>query len=107
MHTLFCLFLEHCADNPEASSDLDLYKPQSSSNSGLVEGVAVSVVMLVIAAVCIVVLVILWRYIGISILGYVNINVAGCTNAYAHTSRFEVENFVCFSEIECLKQSHM
>ena len=76
MHTLFCLFLEHCADNPEASSDPDLYKPQSSSNSGLVEGVAVSVVMLVIAAVCIVVLVVWWRYMGINILGYVNINVA-------------------------------
>lgn len=35
-----------------------------------------SVVMLVIAAVCIVVLVVWWRYIGINILGYVNINVA-------------------------------
>ena len=35
-----------------------------------------SVVMLVIAAVCIVVLVVWLRYIGISILGYVNINVA-------------------------------
>ena len=32
--------------------------------------------MLVIAAVCIVVLVIWWRYIGINILGYININVA-------------------------------
>ena len=78
MHTLFCLFLEHCADNPEASSDPDLYKPQSSNNSqiGLVEGAAVSVVMLVIAVLFIVVLVIWWRYIGINILGYVNINVA-------------------------------
>ena len=81
MYTLFCLFsvyLEHCADDPEASSDPDLYKPQSSNNSqtGLVEGAAVSVVMLVIAVLCIVVLVIWWRYIGINILGYVNINVA-------------------------------
>ena len=61
-HCIPCsVYLEHCADDPERSSDPDLDKPQSSSNPGLVEGAVVSVVMLEIAVVCIVVLVIWWR----------------------------------------------
>ena len=57
-----CLvYLEHCADEPDVSSDPDLDKPHSSSSSGLLEGVAVSVVVLVLAAACIVVLVVWLR----------------------------------------------
>ena len=58
---LCSVYLEHCADDSDASSDPDLDKPQSSSSSGLVAGAAVSVVVLVIAVVCIVVLVVWWR----------------------------------------------
>lgn len=40
-----------------------LDEPQSSSNSGLVAGTVVTVLALVLAAVCIAVMIIWWRYI--------------------------------------------
>ena len=60
-HCILCsVYLEHCADEPDVSSDPDLDKPHSSSSSGLL-GVAVSVVVLVLAAACVVVLVVWLR----------------------------------------------
>ena len=60
------VYAQHCPDNPGISTTTGVatgpdHTDNSSSNIVMVAGVAVSVVVLVFAAVCIVVMIIWWR----------------------------------------------